>query len=81
MTLRSVIKTLVVLSLGLPVVHCVLIWVRGMVASMGDQEGASIIGHAGTACLAAWSISLVGLVILLGVAAVVERPADEDADR
>jgi hypothetical protein len=69
MTLRSATKTLVVLALGLPIVHCVLIWVRGMVASMGDQAGASFIGHVGTVCLVTWSVTLVGLVIVLGIAA------------
>jgi hypothetical protein len=77
MTLRSAIKTLVVLALGLPVVHCVLIGVRGMVASMGDQAGAAIVGHVGTACLAAWSIALAGLVIVLAIYALnVGRPKD-----
>ena len=74
MTLRSAIKTLVMLALGLPVVHCVLIWVRGMVASMGDQAGAAIIGHVGTACLVTWSVTLVGLAIVLGIAELNERP-------
>jgi len=67
MTLRSATKTLLVLALALPVAQCVLIWVRGLLASMGDAEGAAIIGHVGTACGVVWLISLVGLVILLAL--------------
>ena len=36
MTLRSATKTLLVLSLALPVVQCVLVWVGGLLTSMGD---------------------------------------------
>jgi hypothetical protein len=77
MTLRSATKTLLVLALGLPVVHCVLIWVRGLVASMGDQAGAAFVGHVGTACLAVWSVSLVGLVIVLAIDAINESPSED----
>ncbi len=77
MTLRSATKTLLVLALALPVVQCVLIWVRGLVTSMGDQEGGAIIGHVGTACQAAWAISLVGLVIVLAILVINERTPEE----
>lgn len=66
-SLRYWLKVLVALALGLPVVQCVLIWVRGLVASMGDQTGAAFVGHVGTVCLAAWSAALVGLVIILAI--------------
>ena len=57
MTLRSAAKTLLVLALALPVVQCVLIWVRGLLTSMGDAAGATIIGHVGTACQVVWAVS------------------------
>ncbi len=77
MTLRSAIKTLLVLALALPVVQAVLIWARALLATMGDEAGAAILGHVGTACQVAWSIGLVGLVIVLAVAALNDRPPEE----
>jgi hypothetical protein len=44
---------------------------------MGDAAGAAVIGHVGTACQVAWTISLVGLVIALAVQALQDRPPDE----
>jgi hypothetical protein len=77
MTLRSATKTLLVLALALPVIQCVLIWVRGLVTSMGDQDGGAIIGHVGTACQVVWAVNLVGLVIVLAIHVLNERPTDE----
>jgi hypothetical protein len=73
MTLRSATKTLVVLALALPVAQCVLIWVRGLVTSMGDADGAAIIGHVGTAFGVFWLVSLVGLVITLALTVLNEQ--------
>ena len=36
---------------------------------MGDEAGAAIIGHVGTACQVVWSVCLVGLVIVLAMLA------------
>ena len=77
MTLRSATKTLLVLTLALPVAQCVLFWVRGLLTSMGDQDGGAIIGHVGTICQVAWSISLVGLVIVLALVVLNDRPTHE----
>jgi hypothetical protein len=77
MTLRAAIKTLLTLALALPVVVCVLIWVRSLLLSMGDPSGAAIITFVGTACLAVWSIGLVGLVIVLAIVALDENPPKE----
>jgi hypothetical protein len=60
-------KTLLVLALGLPIVHAVLVWVSGLLASMGDEGGATIVRHVGTACLVVWAVSLVGLLIVIAV--------------
>jgi hypothetical protein len=76
MTLRSALKSLLVLALALPVAQCVLFWIRGLVLSMGDVAGAAIIGQISTGCMALWTMSLVGLVIVLAVVAVNDRPAE-----
>lgn len=70
MTLRSAAKTLLVLSLALPVVMATLTWVAGLLASMGDASGAQIVRHATTACQVTWAVGLVGLVIVLGLVVV-----------
>lgn len=74
MSLRSAAKTLLVLALALPVVQCVLFGVGGLLTSMGDEDGAAIIGHLGTLGLAAWALTLVGLVIVLTIIIVSEEP-------
>jgi hypothetical protein len=77
MTLRSAAKTLLTLTIGLPMVQAVLIWVRGLLASMGDDAGAEIIRHVGTACQVVWSISLIGLVVVLAIIVLNERPPSQ----
>ena len=77
MTLRSALKTLLVLALALPVAQSVLVWVRGMLNSMGDAEGGAIIGHVGTTCQVAWALCLVGLVIVLAIVVLNEPPPRE----
>jgi hypothetical protein len=77
MNLRSAAKTLLVISLALPVVQAVLVWVAGLLTAMGDAAGAAIIGHVGTACQVVWTISLVGLVIMLALIVLNERPPEE----
>jgi len=76
-TLRSATKTLVVLALALPVAQAVLAWVAGLLRSMGDAAGAVVVGHVGTACQVVWSLSLVGLVIVLALVVLNEHPPDE----
>lgn len=73
MTLRSATKALLVLALALPVVQAVLEWVGGLLESMGDAAGAAIVGHVGTACQVVWSVSLVGLVIVLALVVLSEE--------
>lgn len=77
MTLRSATKTLLVIALALPIVQAVLIWARALLASMADDDGAAIVGYVGTVCQVAWPITLVGLVIVLAVNALSERPPEE----
>ena len=78
MTLRSATKSLLALALGLPIVQAVLFWVGGLLASMGDEQGAAIIRHVGTAFQVLWAISVVGLVITLALVVLNERPPEEE---
>jgi hypothetical protein len=78
MNLRSATKTLLVLVLGLPVVQMVLIWVRGLLTSMGDAEGGAIIGHVGTACQVSWALCLVALVIVVSLVVLNGRPPENE---
>jgi hypothetical protein len=78
MTLRSATKVLLTFALGLPVIQAVLIWVAGLLKSMGDEAGATIIRHVGTGCQVVWSVSLVCLVIILALMALNNQPQNED---
>jgi hypothetical protein len=78
MTLRSATKVLLTLALGVPVVQAVLIWVAGLLKSMGDEAGATIIRHVGTGSQVVWSVSLVGLVIVLAILALNNQPQNEE---
>ena len=77
MTLRSATKTLLVLVLALPVAQIVLIWVRGLLTSMGDAEGGAIIGHVGTSCQVVWALCLVALLIVIALIVLNDRPPRE----
>lgn len=73
MMLRSALKTLLVLGLALPVVQAVLVWVIGLLTSMGDSAGADVVRYVGNACQAVWAASLVGLVLVLALVLVNEE--------
>jgi hypothetical protein len=74
MTLRSATKTLLTLAIALPIVGAVLIWVAGLLQSMGDPAGVRILFYVGVVCEIIWSTSLVGLVILLAIITLNEPP-------
>jgi hypothetical protein len=78
MTLRSATKTLLVLVLALPIVQAVLVWVRALLNALGDEASAAIVGRFGMACLVVWSLSVVGLVIVLAVSALNATPPDDE---
>jgi hypothetical protein len=77
MTLRSAARLLLVFALGLPVVHAVLIWVGGLLTSMGDDPGAEILRQIGTGCLVTWTVAIVALVIVLAIVVVNDRTPEE----
>jgi hypothetical protein len=78
MALRSATKVLLTFALGLPVVQAVLVWIAGLLSSMGDQAGAAIIRHVGTGCQVVWTVALVALVIVLALLNLNERPPSEE---
>ncbi len=75
---QTAIRALVALALALPIVQMVLVWVRGLLTGMGDAGGATFIGYVSLLCQVVWAVSLVGLVILLAVVALEERPPEEE---
>lgn len=75
MNLRTPLKTLLVLVLGLPLISVVLTWVAGLLAAMGDAGAAHVLGHINTATRVFWLISLVGIVVVLGLESL-ERSRD-----
>ena len=77
MNLRSATKTLLVLVLALPVAQIVLIWVRGLLTSMGDADGGAIISHVSTICQVVWALCLVALVIALSLVVLNDRSSEE----
>ncbi len=72
MTPRNVLKALLVLVLGLPVLESLLAWVAGLLAAMGDAEAAGVLGRINVAAGVLWLVALVALVILLGLKAATE---------
>jgi Na+-driven multidrug efflux pump len=80
MTLRTAVKYLLVLSLALPLVAGVLVWVGGLLRAMGDAAGATAVGYVGTACQVVWSVCLVGLLVTLAMTVLGERPADGEGE-
>ena len=78
MTLRSMMKALLGLALGLPIVQAVLFWVGGLLTNMGDDGGAKIIARIVTTCQVTWAVSVVGLVITLALVVLNERPLEND---
>ncbi|MFO0788687.1 MAG: hypothetical protein U0805_04460 [Pirellulales bacterium] len=82
MPVRSALKILLALVLGLPVVYCVLAGVGSLLVSMGDVAGAGMVGGVKSVCLVTWAVSLVGLVILSAVVVIGLLPdVDEDDGR
>jgi hypothetical protein len=65
--LRTALKSLLILVLGLPVASVMLTWVAGLLAAMGDATAANVLSHMNTAARVIWLISLVGIVVVLSL--------------
>jgi hypothetical protein len=77
MTLRRTVRCLLLVVLGLPLVQATLAWVVRLLAAMGDQAAANVIGHLNTAVGVLWLVALVGLVVALAVQSL-EPPRNRD---
>jgi hypothetical protein len=79
MTIRTALKLLLGLTLGLPMLQSLLYWVSGLLASMGDDAAATAFQRLHIAVGVAWLVCLIGLVISLAMKAIgdVGDEADE----
>jgi hypothetical protein len=81
MTVRSALKLLLGLALGLPLLQTLLFWVSGLLAAMGDEAAATFLGRVNVGIGVGWLASLVGLVVLLALHAVMEpAPVRDEID-
>ena len=69
MTIRSAIRLLLGLAIGLPVLQTLLFWVSGLLTAMGDEAAANFLQRVNLGAAVLWLVSLVGLIVLLGVLA------------
>lgn len=84
MTIRTALKSLLGLTLGLPMLQSLLYWVSGLLASMGDQPAAGAFQRLHIAVGVAWLVCLIGLVISLALKAISDAGdgnGDSDAPR
>jgi hypothetical protein len=63
----SAVKLMLALTLGLPLLQAVLMWVGGLLTAMGDPTTSTVLGHINTATGIAWLVSVVGLVVALAL--------------
>jgi hypothetical protein len=80
MTVRTSLKWLLGLTLGLPMLQSLLYWVSGLLASMGDEAAANAFGRLHICVAVAWLVCLVGLVISLAVKAIGELEPNAEPD-
>ncbi|MEM9658747.1 MAG: hypothetical protein AAF961_10335 [Planctomycetota bacterium] len=73
MNLRSMVKLLLGLAIGLPLLQSLLHWIGGLLTAMGDTAAAAVLANVHTAAGVLWLISLLGLLVLLAV-----RSLDDD---
>jgi hypothetical protein len=78
MTIRSTLKVLLGLALGLPLLQTLLFWVAGLLRAMGDAAAAEFLGRMNVAVGVVWLAALVGLVVLLAMKAVNEPGGAQD---
>ncbi len=78
MTIRTALKLLLGLALGLPLLQTLLFWVAGLLGAMGDEAAATFLGRLSIAVGVLWLAALVGLVVLLAMKAVNEPAGSQD---
>ena len=67
MTPRAAVKLLLGFVLGLPIIQAIFAWVASLMAAMGDETTATVLGHINNITRIAWIVSLVGLVVVLAI--------------
>jgi hypothetical protein len=74
-----ILAPLVLASLVLPIAISVLVGVGHLLAAMGDQAGAAVLGYVALAGGILWTVMLVCLVVVLGIVALGrhEEPPEE----
>ncbi|BBO34703.1 hypothetical protein [Lacipirellula parvula] len=78
MTIRTALKTLLGLTLALPMLQSLLYWVAGLLASMGDHAAATAFQRLHIGVGVAWIICLIGLVIALALKAIGDLSDDAE---
>jgi hypothetical protein len=73
-TIRSAIRLLLGLAIGLPVLQALLFWVSGLLTAMGDEAAANFIQRLNLVVAIGWLASLIGLVVSLALLAAVDPP-------
>jgi hypothetical protein len=64
---RCAVKLMLALTLGLPLLQAILVWVGGLLTAMGDATTSAVLGHVNTATGIVWLVSVVGLVVALAL--------------
>lgn len=78
MTLRTALRALLGLTLGLPLVQSLLFWLAGLLAAMGDGAAAAFLTRANIVLGVLWLASLVGLVVVLALRALDDQRATDE---
>ncbi len=78
MTIRSALKLLLGLALGLPLLQTLLFWVAGLLGAMGDAAAATFLGRMNVGVGVLWLAASVSLVVLLAMKAVNEPSGSQD---
>jgi hypothetical protein len=80
MSLRTAIRTLLIVAVALPVASLSLRFVATLLAAMEDAPGAAAVRGVATACAATWPVALVGLLLVLAFDASRRHNASDASD-
>jgi hypothetical protein len=80
MTFRTLLKALLVSALALPIIQSVLVGLRSLLRSMGDEDGATFIAYTSNVCLAVWLVTMAALGVVTAAVVIVEGK-DRDGGR
>ncbi|QDT00004.1 hypothetical protein HG15A2_33390 [Adhaeretor mobilis] len=74
MNLRGALKFLLITTLGLPVLQTLLVWVAGLLTSIGDETTANVVNQIGRGAGILWLVSITALVVVLAVRSLDDPP-------